>query len=72
MFEELAELGKVREVAELLAADADWPCLYRTDVLQQSTVPVAAATYYEGGLGGGGLDWHCGGDSSVGGVCRWW
>ncbi|PSC70862.1 Proline iminopeptidase [Micractinium conductrix] len=47
MFEDFKELAKLREAAELLAADADWPALYDVGKLQQNTVPVAAATYYE-------------------------
>ena len=79
MFDEFAELRKVREAAHLVAADAgedgggaldcmavrrdrakslpcpppalcacaDWPALYDEQRLQENTVPVAAASYYD-------------------------
>lgn len=47
MFEDFAELRKVKGAAELLAADADWPRLYDVARLEENTVPVATATYYE-------------------------
>ncbi|KAL4424352.1 hypothetical protein ABPG75_001653 [Micractinium tetrahymenae] len=47
MFEDFAELRKVREAAELVAADADWPALYDVQRLQATSIPVVAATYYE-------------------------
>jgi pimeloyl-ACP methyl ester carboxylesterase len=47
MFDEFVELRKIREAAHLVAADADWPELYSAARLQETSVPVAAATYYE-------------------------
>ncbi|KAI7844714.1 hypothetical protein COHA_001802 [Chlorella ohadii] len=47
MFDEFAELRKIKEAANLLAADADWPALYNERLLQETSVPVVAATYYE-------------------------
>ena len=46
MFEEIGGLKPLRESAEILAAKADWPDLYDLEQLQQNTVPVAAAVYY--------------------------
>lgn len=37
----------MREAAELLAAKADWPPLYDLQMLAQSPVRTASATYYE-------------------------
>ncbi|HZY40400.1 MAG TPA: alpha/beta hydrolase, partial [Anaerolineae bacterium] len=47
MFDEYAALRPLKDAAEILAADADWPPLYDKSVLQQNTVPVAAAMYYD-------------------------
>lgn len=47
MFDEYAALRPLSADAQLLAADADWPLLYDKAVLQQNTVPVAAAMYYD-------------------------
>ncbi|MBI5566716.1 MAG: alpha/beta fold hydrolase [Chloroflexi bacterium] len=47
MFDEYAALRPLKEAAQLLAADADWPPLYNRAVLQQNSVPVAAAMYYD-------------------------
>ena len=46
MFEDYARLRPLREAAELLAADADWPRLYDTATLRANTVPCAAIIYY--------------------------
>jgi hypothetical protein len=47
MFDEYAALRPLREAAHILAADTAWPPLYDKAVLQQNTVPVAAAMYYD-------------------------
>lgn len=47
MFDEYAALRPLKAAAELLAAEADWPSLYNKAILQQNTVPVAAAMYYD-------------------------
>ena len=47
MFDEYQMLRPLKEAAELLAAHADWPALYNTAVLQQNSVPTAAAVYYD-------------------------
>lgn len=47
MFEDYAELRKVADVADLLAADADWPELYDEEQLAKNDVPVYAASYEE-------------------------
>ncbi len=47
MFDEYRYLRPLKEAAEILAADANWPMLYDKSVLQRNTVPVAAAMYYD-------------------------
>lgn len=47
MFDEFQELRKVKEVAEILAADAQWGKLYDVEKLRANTVPCAAASYFE-------------------------
>ncbi|KAL4859014.1 Proton/sulfate cotransporter 2 [Chlorella vulgaris] len=47
MFDEFAQLRNVKEAAEIVAYDADWPTLYNVQRLEENTVPVATATYYE-------------------------
>lgn len=47
MFEDYAFLQPLREAAEILARDADWPGLYDPAVLGANTVPSAAAVYYD-------------------------
>ena len=47
LFEDFAELRKIREAAEVLAKSTDWGPLYKADQLSSNTVPVAAATYFE-------------------------
>ncbi|MFD1211488.1 alpha/beta fold hydrolase [Arthrobacter sp. GCM10027362] len=44
-FEEDPALVPLRDTAELLAAKADWPALYRPEQLAANTVPAAAAVY---------------------------
>ena len=47
VFEDFAALRPMREAAELLAQKSDWPGLYLSERLQQNTVPVASAAYFE-------------------------
>jgi pimeloyl-ACP methyl ester carboxylesterase len=47
MFDDLPGLRPLRDVAELLAQDADWPMLYDPAQLARNTVPGAAAIYAE-------------------------
>jgi len=47
MFEDFAELRKIKEAADIVAQISDWPALYDVSVLNANTVPAAAATYYE-------------------------
>ncbi len=47
MFEEYGELQPLRETAELLAVDGDWPRLYNVEKLARNQVPGAAAVYYD-------------------------
>jgi pimeloyl-ACP methyl ester carboxylesterase len=47
MFEEYPALRPLREVAEILAQDADWPVLYDAAKLAKNDVPCAAAIYAE-------------------------
>lgn len=49
MFEDgaFAELPKLRSVANILAADNDWPALYDRKQLARNTVPVYAAVYMD-------------------------
>lgn len=44
-FEEQVELQPLRETAEILAHDEDWPLLYDAERLRANAVPVAAAVY---------------------------
>ncbi|MDP6384645.1 MAG: alpha/beta fold hydrolase [Planctomycetota bacterium] len=44
-FEEFPTLAPLREAAELLAQDEDWPRLYDMEVLAANDVPAAAAVY---------------------------
>jgi hypothetical protein len=44
-FEEFPTLAPLREAAELLAQDEDWPMLYDVEALGANDVPVAAAVY---------------------------
>ena len=46
MFDEYSYLRPFKEAAHLLAADDDWTRLYDPDQLQKTTVPTAAAVYY--------------------------
>lgn len=47
MFEDYAELRKVEDVANRVAADVDWPKLYDEEQLEKNEVPVYAASYIE-------------------------
>ncbi|KAL9117002.1 MAG: hypothetical protein Q9187_006466, partial [Circinaria calcarea] len=47
MYTTYDELVPLRETAELLAQDADWPDLYDEAVLAENEVPVYAVTYYD-------------------------
>lgn len=47
MFDDFAELRKVRETAQALARCKDWTSLYDVHVLGSNKVPVAAACYFE-------------------------
>ncbi|KAK2744468.1 hypothetical protein FQN55_006795 [Onygenales sp. PD_40] len=47
MFESSYELGKVREVADIVASLEDWPDLYDEEQLARNEVPVFAATFVE-------------------------
>ncbi len=46
MFEQYQNLISLKEAAQLLAEKADWPILYKPEVLSQNKVPVAAAVYF--------------------------
>eukprot|EP00249_Psilotum_nudum_P023876 c29014_g2_i1 orf=461-1783(-) len=47
MFDEIAALRPLKEVANILAEKEDWPLLYNKKALNANKVPVAAAVYYE-------------------------
>lgn len=47
MFDEFKELRRVKEAAELVAKETNWPALYDETRLQNNTVAVAAASYFE-------------------------
>jgi pimeloyl-ACP methyl ester carboxylesterase len=47
MFESYAALRPMREAAELIAQDADWPALYDAERLAANEVPVAAVIYHD-------------------------
>jgi hypothetical protein len=47
MFEDFVELRPVREAANILAEESNWPPLYDLNVLQRNTIPIAAACYYD-------------------------
>jgi pimeloyl-ACP methyl ester carboxylesterase len=47
MFEDYTELRKVQDVAEMVAADAEWPPLFDEEQLGKNEVPVYAASYVE-------------------------
>lgn len=46
IFEEFGELQPLKEAAQILAEKDDWPMLYDLEQLEQNTVPVACAVYY--------------------------
>ena len=45
MFDDYEKLRPLKEAANLLAEDTDWPRLYDVDVLANNEVPVVAAVY---------------------------
>lgn len=47
MFEDYAELRKVRDTANRVAAEDDWPALFDREQLARNEVPVYAASYVE-------------------------
>jgi pimeloyl-ACP methyl ester carboxylesterase len=47
MFDDFAELRKIKDAAQIVSNYAHWPELYNVQQLKQNTVPVAAASYYE-------------------------
>ncbi|KXT03144.1 hypothetical protein AC578_7729 [Pseudocercospora eumusae] len=47
MFEDYSELRKVQDVANRVAADAEWPALFDEQQLAKNEVPVYAASYLE-------------------------
>jgi pimeloyl-ACP methyl ester carboxylesterase len=47
MFDEFKELRKIKEAAELIANETNWPNLYDKHILASNTVAVAAASYFE-------------------------
>ncbi len=47
MFDAYAQLQPLKAAADILAATSQWPQLYDVERLQQNTVPVAAAVYYD-------------------------
>lgn len=47
MFEEMPTLRPLRDAAELLAQDEDWPRLYDVDALRANEVPAVAAIYHD-------------------------
>ncbi len=46
MFDDIRALQPLKEAAHILAQFDGWPDLYDKEILQQNTVPVAAAMYY--------------------------
>ena len=47
MFDEYRSLRPLKEAAEILAHDEEWPRLYDATVLRTNTVPCVAAIYYD-------------------------
>jgi hypothetical protein len=47
MFESYEELGKLKQVAGILASYDDWPALYDEAQLARNEVPVYSATYMD-------------------------
>lgn len=47
LFEEDFALSPLREAANLLATETEWPLLYKPEVLRDNNVPGAAAVYFE-------------------------
>ena len=47
MFDDYDELSKMKETADLLANDDDWPELYDEEQLAKNEVPVYSVTYMD-------------------------
>jgi hypothetical protein len=47
MFDDYAELRKIKEPAEIVAKFKDWPALFNREQLKKNDVPVYAAVYME-------------------------
>ena len=47
MFDEVAALRPLKDAANSLALKSDWDRLYDKSVLQNNTVKVASATYFD-------------------------
>src|SRR5690606_14593346 len=45
MFDDYAELAKLKDVAGVLAEKNDWPTLYNEDAISRNNVPVNPAVY---------------------------
>jgi pimeloyl-ACP methyl ester carboxylesterase len=47
MFDTYPQLQPLKQAADILARDANWPMLYDVEKLKQNRVPVAAAVYFD-------------------------
>ncbi|MEP7154954.1 MAG: alpha/beta fold hydrolase [Betaproteobacteria bacterium] len=47
MFDVYPQLQPLKEAADILARDANWPAMYDLEKLKKNTVPVAAAVYFD-------------------------
>ena len=47
MFDDFAQLRKIKDAANEIASCSDWSQLYNVEVLEKNTVSIAAACYYE-------------------------
>jgi hypothetical protein len=47
MFEDYAELARLKDQAEIVASFNDWPQLFNVEQLNRNEVPVYAAVYME-------------------------
>lgn len=47
MFDDFAELRKIKQAAHAMATHTNWSILYLPETLSANTVPIAAACYYE-------------------------
>lgn len=59
--QDFTALHPLREAAKIIAAKSDWPQLYDVAALQETSIPVASASYYSVGCACGD---SCG-DSSL-------